>query len=653
MDPITAKLMSAAGAAAAGGGALYVDDVFSPYLYTGTGASLSINNGIDLAGEGGAVWLKARSSQTYRNHTIVDSERGKDTSDSYKVLFPNLTDASYSPGSAANATVSSFNSNGFTAGNNSNTNVSDGSYASWSFRKAFGFLDIITYTGNGTAGRTVSHSLGSVPGMIIVKSLVGDVWTIYHRSLGATKAIYFNDDTSHTNTGFWNDTAPTSTVFSVGTIDQTNKNGDAFVAYVFAHDDASFGTNEDESIIKCGSYTGNGNAAGPTIDLGFEPQYVLIKGDYGSTGWQIADSMRGVHTGGTDSLLLANSTDAEDSGNNRLDFTSTGFNIVTSANDFNVNSGTYIYMAIRRPHKPLSAGTEVFQASTASSYAGTDDIPCNFAPDFFIAKSRTLVNNFFAEPRLTDKWMVTNGTDVESSTNYFDWDGPGGKVNLTGTAFGGDPIFWQFKRAPGFMDVVAYAGTGSSQNVTHNLGVIPKLMLIKARNVAQQWMVYTSAIDGSHDYLVLNSTNAKADSSLTVPTSTSIILNTTSDLVNGSYNYISYLFATLAGISKVGTYSGTGSDVNVDCGFTAGARFVMIKRTDTSAIDGSSGDWYVYDSVRGIVSGNDPYILFNTTAAEVTNTDYIDPLNAGFTVTSSAPAGLNASGGTYLFLAIA
>ena len=112
-------------------------------------------------------------------------------------------------------------------------------------------------------------------------------------------------------------------------------------------------------------------------------------------------------------------------------------------------------------------------------------------------------------------------------------------------------------------------------------------------------------------------------------------------------NYIAYLFATLAGVSKVGSYTGTGSDLNVDCGFSAGARFILIKRTD------STGDWYVWDSVRGIVAGNDPYFLLNSSAAQVTNTDYIDPLSSGFTVTSSAPAALNASGGTYIFLAIA
>ena len=149
------------------------------------------------------------------------------------------------------------------------------------------------------------------------------------------------------------------------------------------------------------------------------------------------------------------------------------------------------------------------------------------------------------------------------------------------------------------------------------------------------------------DYMYLNSTAAKGNSSSGLPTSTVFNLSAGTQVNGSGIAYISYLFATLDGISKVGTYSGTGSNINVDCGFTAGARFILIKRTD------SAGDWYVWDTVRGIVSGNDPYLLLNSNAAQVTNTDYIDPLNAGFTVTSSAPAALNTSGGTYLFFAIA
>ena len=175
-------------------------------------------------------------------------------------------------------------------------------------------------------------------------------------------------------------------------------------------------------------------------------------------------------------------------------------------------------------------------------------------------------------------------------------------------------------------------------------------MIAKRRNDTQNWVVYHSLV-GAGKYYNLNTTSGASTLSTVwggvAPTSTQFTVgNSTTVNFNGD-SYITYLFATLAGISKVGSYTGTGSNVDVDCGFSAGARFILIKRSD------STGDWYVYDSARGIVAGNDPYFLLNSTAAEATGTDYIDPLSSGFTVTSSAPAGLNASGGSYIFLAIA
>jgi hypothetical protein len=118
--------------------------------------------------------------------------------------------------------------------------------------------------------------------------------------------------------------------------------------------------------------------------------------------------------------------------------------------------------------------------------------------------------------------------------------------------------------------------------------------------------------------------------------------------VNSTGNfYISYLFATLAGVSKVGNYTGNGSSQNIACGFSAGARFVLIKRTD------STGDWYMWDTERGIVTGNDPHLSLNTTSAEVTTDDSIDPQSAGFTVNQVAATNINVSSATYIFLAIA
>jgi hypothetical protein len=122
----------------------------------------------------------------------------------------------------------------------------------------------------------------------------------------------------------------------------------------------------------------------------------------------------------------------------------------------------------------------------------------------------------------------------------------------------------------------------------------------------------------------------------------------TDSAINGaSRTYVNYLFATCAGVSKVGSYTGTGALQTVNCGFTSGARFVLIKRTD------STGDWWTYDSARGITSGNDPYLFLNSTAAEVTGTNYVDTDSTGFKVTAAAPAGLNASGGSYIFFAVA
>jgi len=200
---------------------------------------------------------------------------------------------------------------------------------------------------------------------------------------------------------------------------------------------------------------------------------------------------------------------------------------------------------------------------------------------------------------------------------------------------------------------VAYSGTGSAHTEAHNLGVVPELIILKGRSgpLAFNWAVYSKSILNTES-LFLNYPDGKTNINntywnSTTPTNTNFSLGSGSGVNASGGEFIAYLFATLAGVSKVGSYTGTGSNVNVDCGFSAGARFVLIKRTD------STGDWYVWDSARGIVAGNDPYILVNSTASEVTNTDYIDPLSSGFTVTSSASSTVNVSSGSYIFLAIA
>jgi len=659
MSVIGHSPLAGASGAAGGGEGLYVDDLFSTFLYEASGTTQTIANGIDLAGEGGMVWLKNRSNSFgFTNHAVVDSERIG--SYGHESLYPNLTESEFNPTSTSNAVVTSFSSNGFTRGGNAN--VSNGDNASWTFRKATGFFDVVTYSGTGSA-QNISHSLGSVPGMIMIHCRDGaHDWEVYHRATGATKSLHLNKtDAEATDSTVWNNTTPTSSVFTIGTSSNVNQNGHGYVAYIFAHDEQSFGANGNEAIIKCGSYTGNGSSTGPVIDLGFEPQFVILRcllrsGGHGS-GWYLLDSMRGIPTGNRDNTLQAQESNAEDGHSNNpgnaanIDLTPTGFKIVTDANATNESGASYIYMAIRRPHKAPTAGTEVFapQTTTPETVTWTP----GFAPDALLSTKPTGADKYMGA-RLTGASGIikVNGTSAElTGTDYFHWDEPTGKIRQTAFQSSSDTgLHYAFKRAPGFFDVVAYTGTGGSRTVNHNLAAIPELVILKRRDTSYFWGVY-DAVNGPTKYLKLNSTDGSLTGNFivndTAPTSTQITVGDGQQTNGNNGQFIAYLFATLNGISKIGSYTGTGSNINVDCGFTAGARFILIKRTD------SAGDWYVWDTVRGIVSGNDPYLLLNSNAAQVTNTDYIDPLNAGFTVTSSAPAALNTNGGTYLFLAIA
>tara|TARA_B110000503_G_scaffold75745_1_gene116939 strand:+ start:2206 stop:4770 length:2565 start_codon:yes stop_codon:yes gene_type:complete len=620
----------------------FVDNSNNAYVITVNG-NAEANTGY---GEGGLVWLKNRGFASA--HSLHDTERTPASQ-----LNSNTTLAA----TTLYGDLSSFNSNGFSLGTAGGGNNTTGNVASWTFRKAPKFFDVVTYTGNGVNTRTVAHDLGSTPGMIIVKcTSQSEQWRIYHRSLGATKALAFNTSAESTSNIYWNDTAPTSTEFSVYGYDGVNGSGKTYVAYLFAHDAGGFGDDGEQNVISCGSYTGNGSATGPVINLGWEPQWLLIKST-GVKDWVIYDTMRGLTVSSSnDEQLFANTADPTQFAN-RISPTATGFEIVSANADSNSSGVPYIYIAIRRPMKTPEAGTEVFNVQTYSGNEANDRfISTGFPIDANLTSGRQQGLSACLGARLYDGMHQTdvNGAGYNTLYDWIDYDFNTGYElptaytysNASGSTF----VTASFKRAPGFMDVVCYTGTGNTLLVYHNLQVSPELVILKRRDNTADWLV-TTLTNGSIVYSVgLNSSSAD-DASLyqgTAYSSPTYIGVRDSNLgsINGA-KYVAYLFATLAGVSKVGSYTGTGGSLDIDCNFSAGARFILIKRTD------STGDWYVWDSARGIVAGNDHYLLMNTPAAEVTNTDYIDPLASGFTVTSSAPADLNASGGTYIFLAIA
>jgi len=436
----------------------------------------------------------------------------------------------------------------------------------------------------------------------------------------------------------WNNTRPTDTVFSIGTHNSVNGSGDTYVAYLFASDAGGFGDDGDESIIKCGSYTGNGTYT-QFQDLGWEPQWILFKNASASDDWWIYDSMRGLVVGGPDNRLAPNLSSAEAvTGSSAMSISATGF----TPNAYSTSGQTYIYIAIRRPMKTPESGTEVFAVQKGQNAASgsTPSFISGFPVDLAITNATGgASSNSAAATRLTGTgYLSTSSTIAESTNSTYAFDYMTGWRDSIAYA---DIVSWMFKRATGFFDVVATTGASGVLTLNHNLGVPPEFLISKRRDGTSHWYA-----DQVVNYLRLNTDGGNLGTPV-FNNFTATTFNADAGTFSSGETYITYLFATLAGVSKVGSYTGTGSNVDVDCGFSAGARFILIKRTD------STGDWYVYDSERGIVAGNDPYILLNSTAAEVTNTDYIDPLSSGFTVTSSAPAALNASGGSYIFLAIA
>jgi len=648
-----AKAMQAA-AGNAGGAGEYIEDVFSTYLYTGTGAAQTITNGIDLDGEGGLVWIKARSAA----YGLLNWDT---TMSPYTNLSTYNTDAIIDQTSPYG--IASANSEGFSIGNTDwvRLNTSGTTYASWTFRKAPKFFDVVTWTGNGS-NRTVTHDLGSVPGMIMVKRTddTGN-WQVYHRANTAnpeTDYLVLNSTaaTADSNTR-WNDTLPTDAVFSLGTEATVNASGATYVAYLFAHDAGGFGDDGEQNVISCGSYSGSGSA-GNEQDIGFEPQWVLIKASSGTGAdterWVLLDTMRGWNNGGadTDYRLSPNESSAEVVTTGGYP-TATGFGFEDGDAGVNGSGKAFIYIAIRRgPMKTPESGTEVF--APVLGRAPNPNYLTGFPVDFAMSEYRINGANWTSSRLQGSNGMDTASTSAEGSDGSTKWD------FMDGHYIGGrttDFISWAFRRAPGFFDVVCWTANvthPTTMTVNHNLGVAPQMIIKKSRqtnSISHAWRVYHIGLNGGvnpqNAVIVLNSSGAESvvtpDWNNTAPTATQF----SAGYVESGYTYVAYLFATVAGVSKVGSYTGTGTTLAIDCGFSAGARFVLIKRTD------STGDWYVWDTARGIASGNDPYLLLNSTAAEVTGTDYIDPSSAGFEISSTAPVAINASGGSYIFLAIA
>ena len=324
-------------------------DYFVTKLFTGNGSTQSIT-GLDFQPDW--VWFKNRSST--QNHRLFDSVRGAG-----KNIVSNNTGAEIDAGTGTDGQLRSFTSDGFTVGSDGSVNHNNENIVSWNWKagtsvsgtttgsgtgKAYsgsvnttsGF-SIIKYIGNGTAGHSIPHHLGITPEIIIAKRLsdAGE-WYVFSTGMGNTKHMRLNqtgaEDTANT---IWNNTSPTSSVFTVGTNVDMNTNNDPVIAYSF---------NSVQGFSKMGEYTGNGNADGPFIYTGFKPAFVMIKRTVGGTdNWVMYDNKRSPFNEANENLA-ANASSTTNTGI-KIDMLSNGFKCRVTEGNTNVSGNTYTYMA--------------------------------------------------------------------------------------------------------------------------------------------------------------------------------------------------------------------------------------------------------------------------------------------------------------------
>ena len=647
-----ARMMQQATAGAAGD-AVHIENVFSVDAFKGNSSNRTITTGVDMSSDGGGlVILKDRTSAS--SWCWSDTERGANKQ---------LTSHAGAAQTTHTDRITGFTSTGFTLGNNSDINNSGNEYCAWTFKKAEKFFDCIAYTGNGASNRAIAHNLKDNVGMVIVKRTnSSENWAVWHRVFGTNDVIYIDSTSGKTTSNaLFGTQAPDSSNVYVGDHPASNAGGSEYVMYVFAHNNntGEFGIDGDLDIIKCGSFSGTGKK---TIDLGFEPEFVMMKiyggTDSGSRGthWMVMDSRRGTapEYGDSAGKALRWNQSAGEHDDQYINIYDRGFQYAMSSSHADI-----MYMAVRKG--PSSAPEHGDESFAMDSWGGGP--PAYYAPfagDMFMHRDTTgggsweINNKLFQGKRLFTNQTATFATSVNQVMDFqfgcFD-----SSASLTNYQA------WMWQNRPKFFDSTVYLGDGTTNRThTHNLQAEPKMIWVKRLSNAAStrngdaWHVYHAGVDASNPenyYLVLEEQDARnSDNAIwqqTKPTATNWYSGTSDAVINfDGQPYFICLFAELPGVTKIGSYTMPSSGSHdVDCGFSNGTRFLIIKSI-------LSNDWMVFDTRRGITSGNDKYMYLNRTNAQ-SQSDLIDPLSSGFTVTDSGASSVGTANGTYVFYAIA
>jgi hypothetical protein len=455
-----------------------------------------------------------------------------------------------------------------------------------------------------------------------------------------------------------------------------NTDGQSYVAYVFAHDSQIYGQNSNQSIIKCDSYEGNGQTDGPEINLGWEPQWLMVKNiDTGSSHWWIHDSTRNIvsqaantSTSGYDKIIQANRNYDEAEGTG-IDVTPTGFKVRQSAGNWNGNNQTIIYVAIRRPDgyvsKPVTSGDLVFgmddEAPTSLgskpkflSHYSYNDYQKAFSVDFALLRKPTVdnENNWAAARLIGGNLLATNATFNETTDTNAQWDTNRGWF-FTQANFSSDWRSWMWKRHSGFT-TLTYEGEGTSNapyQIAHDLNNVPEMIWIKSRTrTGDEWQVYHSGTNGGvnpEDYsLILNKTDTQWDNdgrwNDTAPTSTHFTIGSADEVSRSGEKFLAVLFSSVDGISKCGHYNGSNNTITITTGFQP--RFLIVKRVTGAA----NADWWVFDTMRGWGT-NTQGLKLNEDDDQENLGNISTRLSTGFTLTNNNQ--WNGDGEKYIYYA--
>lgn len=664
------------------------ESYFNTVLYTGTSSTQSITG----AGfQPGLVWLKQRNSS--QNHGLFDTVRGVNN-----FLMSNSTSAA---NTRTTDTLSSFDANGFTltpyssdafinysgrtmtawnwkAGSSNVTN-NDGTITSTVSASPESGFSIVKYTGNATSGATFGHGLNSKPELILIKNLDhgGNYhWTVYSGPNGATGLLYLNLTDAFTSTSSrFNNTEPTSSVVTLGNDGTVNDSGDDHIAYCFANVDG---------YQRIGSYVGNGSANGPFIYTGFEPKFVMFKRTDSTSSWYMLDNNR-IGSNGYPNTLFANLSNTEENTQNSnghypIKFLSNGFQILQISNGYNASGGAYMYLAIAAnpdttaPTKANSFNTLLYTGNDSNDRSITG---LGFKPDFIWIKRRNSAEShaLYDSARGPNLQLSsdTTGAEATNSGSYlgmssFDSDGfnvgnnggtnraPNTYVawawkaldhdrNLTAINTNGTiPSIVSANPEAGF-SIVNWSGSISSdaQTVGHGLSSPPELVILKNRDVSDNWYVFVNGVTSTSQNLKLNTDDGVASSSTmwgAGMTSTVAGIRPGSFVSSTSNKVIMYCWHSVAEYSKIESYSGDNStDRLITTGFDVS--FVMIKKTN------GSSHWQTFDIRRG---GN-KQLDFDSFADEFTASSApIEFVSNGFRIKTNYTT-YNATGGEYIYMA--